>query len=128
MTQDAIPQADPVIETQVWTPDPDRPGYLKHTSTRTVREVADQIRAIVGESPEGCNEYFSARFGPDPDRLWPEGRTIAYPVTGGSEGWYIHVDVIDPAGAIQNVLLGKTFDGWDAAWAFAKRLAAILAV
>ena len=50
-----------------------------------------------------------------------------YPVSGSSEGDYLHVGVVACDGAYQILLIGKTFAGRDA-WAFARRLADLLGV
>lgn len=118
---------DPQVETQIWIPEADT-GYSRLDSTKTVNEVFAEIRAIVGENPAGCDEYFNVSMAGRGDAPWPDGRIIVFPVTGGSEGHYVHVEVQDVTGESQLLLLGKTFDGWDAAWAFAKRLARILGV
>ena len=49
-------------------------------------------------------------------------------VTGSSEGDYFHAGVVGRDGAYQTLLIGKTFAGRDAAWAFARRLADLLGV
>lgn len=59
---------------------------------------------------------------------WPEGHTVVFPVTGGSEGHYVHVGVVGRDGKFHDLLLGKTFAGWDAAWAFARRVADLLGI
>lgn len=123
------------IDTQVWVANPDKPGYLQLERTRTIGEVYRDIRAAFGEYPEGAEEYLSViyDFGA-PDRgtgePWPEGRIAVYPVTGGSEGHYVHVDVIPSSASGKRipVLLAKTFAGWDAAWYFARNLAERLEV
>lgn len=117
------------IATQIWEQDPEKPaGYQRLARTKTIGEVYQEIRDVVGEFPEGCNEYFSVSPMLPADTLWPEGRITVYPVTGDSEGHYIHVDVNGSRGEHQMIFLGKTFDGWDAAWSFAKKLAELLDV
>jgi hypothetical protein len=114
------------IETSVWRRDPDRPGNLAHVRQRTVREVYDDLRAVVGECPHGGEDSFSpyvSRRGRD----WPKGRIVVFVVGGANEGDYVHVEVhCDPDGHRELVMLAKTFDGRDAAWAFARRLADLL--
>lgn len=129
--------SDHVIETQVWTRDtrPGREGYLVLERNRTVREVYDDVRAVLGEYPDGGEEYFS--IGPGVvrgvydsagTREWPVGRVVVFSITGSSEGDYVHVEVHDHNHGQERecVLLGKTFAGRDAAWAFARRLADLL--
>jgi hypothetical protein len=132
-----VPDTTTTIDTDVWEPDTERPGYLKHVRQRTVGEVYDDLQAALGirqsgpdfHLPDGCNEYFSLMVPRGTD--WPRNhRTVAYAVTGGSEGWYVHVSTIDynGTGGHQTLILGKTFDGWDEAWGFAKKLGELLAV
>ena len=75
----------------------------------------------------------------DPDgnrRLWPSEayRLIVFPVTGASEGHYIHVEILcqsTKAGALgthELLFLCKTFSGWDQAWGIAKMVGSILDV
>ncbi len=82
------------IETDVWVPDPDNSPYLRRVRARTVSEVHAMLVALMTEPdpryPEqlwigGAEEYFSADL-INPDRDWPSGRTIVFPVVGGSEG------------------------------------------
>lgn len=86
-----------------------------------------------GEETEGfIDEYFSLahdypREAAD-QPIGPFERIICYAVTGGNEGHYIHVDVIRENGASDCLALGKTFRGWDHAWAMAKRCAELLGV
>lgn len=126
------PEEPARVATQLWERNPDSPeGYMRVAYTKTIGEVLDEIRAIVGEYPEGGEEYFSVTTQRTLETPWPDGQIIVYPVTGGSEGHYIHVSVIDANKGWadhQLVLTGKTFGGFDAAWAFAKRLAEMLEV
>lgn len=116
------------VQTQVWTPNPERPGYLRLERTRTVREVYDDLRAIVGEYPYGGEEYFSVSPITAGLLPWPEGRIVVFAVNGSSEGDYVHVEVQDVAyaGKRTQLMLAKTLDSRDAAWAFARRLADLL--
>ena len=115
----------PQIETQVWEPDAERPGYLKLVRTKTVREVFVELSAILGEFPEGGEEYFTITVLQDEDVEWPEGNIVCFSVNGSSEGDYSHVEV-HHGEKRQLLFLGKTFAGRDASWAFARRLADIL--
>lgn len=51
---------------------------------------------------------------PDPKAEWPRGRVICYCVPGDSEGYYVHVSVLQPAEGSSHtkhvpVFTGKTF-------------------
>jgi len=59
--------------------------------------------------------------------LIPNPRWIAcYAVTGGSEGHYVHVDLIGSEEARKLVFLCKTFEGMDHAYKIAQRCAELL--
>lgn len=130
------------IEIERWVPNPERPGYLKYAGNRTKREVFTELKDRLEQDGLSPDEYFLISGdlsivdnGKEP---FPEGyRWIAcYPVTGRSEGHYIHVDVMvsherhrDPFSLPETyeernlVFLGKTFKGFD----FAARVAAACA-
>lgn len=119
------------VATEVWRKDPDRPGYLKLLCRRSVQEVYDDLRTIVGEYPHGGEEYFSVVRNADGLLLrdWPHrpgSRLAVFAVNGSSEGDYVHVEVHDGSGGRELVLLAKTFEGRDAAWQFARCLADLL--
>lgn len=122
------------VETQVWEPDTERPGYLRLVRPKTVREVYEELLAIVGTRSDygnsvdvqGAEEYFSVSIAAGEDGPWPDGRVVVFAVTGGSEGHYTHVEVLDCERQHHCLILGKTFQGFDAAWDLAKRLARIL--
>jgi hypothetical protein len=96
------------------------------TEGKTISEVVEALYASpLNESTfdgyfsaPGCDEYLSATpSSHEADEVWPDGRVFVAPVVGGSEGHYVHV-LCDG----RTLILGKTFDGWDAAWQFARRL------
>ena len=123
-------RTDPVVDTQVWEPDPDRPGGLQLVRTKPVGEVFAEIRRIVGQCPPGGEEYFTVApegaYG-RPDRPWPANTRIAcFAVTGANEGHYVHVGAVHDTGHYRALLIAKTFSGREAAWGFAQRIAAIL--
>jgi hypothetical protein len=102
-------------------------GVVLETRPKTLREVGTYLRTELGTL---IDEYFS--FCPDtqPDTPWPiNSRWIGvFPVTGGSEGWYVHVEAITPDGNRQPLYLLKTFRGWNHACAIAKRIGELLYV
>lgn len=90
-----------------------------------------------GEETEAfIDEYFSLHRYPRETENHPIGpfRFIAcYAVTGGSEGHYVHIEFIrdgdrDNHHKIDVLAIGKTFRGWDHAWAMAKECARLLGV
>jgi hypothetical protein len=70
-----------------------------------------------------CTGFLSRSAAP-----WPKGRLAVWSARGGSEGDYTHVDVISEDGRTETILMAKTFQGRDAAWKFARRLADLLGV
>ena len=85
------------------------------------------------------DEYITYGLGVDgklsPETRWPDGyRWVAvYPVHGGSEGIYLHVDLIfqqDGKETRQNIFLAKTCsenrEAWEACYASAMRIAWML--
>jgi hypothetical protein len=124
------------IDTEVWVPCPDSP-YLHRERSRTIDEVHALLTATMTEPHprypeqvwiEGADDGFSVWPFIDGHREWPVGRTIVYSIEGASEGDYVHVDSISRDGVLHPLLISKTFDGRDAAWAFARRLADLLGV
>jgi len=102
------------------------------TAPATVKRVASYIRLAESNI---WDEYVSPNSESLNDDPWPTGyRWLAvYVVTGGSEGFYLHVDAIfDDAGAWirKPLVVGKTCSAtsekWDACWASAARIARFL--
>jgi hypothetical protein len=98
-------------------------GY-RRTRGRTFREISHVVHAAIKDLiDEGFSFFDSNSGGHTLDSEWPEDvRWVAiYPVTGGSEGHYIHVDLVRevkvegkyyPVRQTDNcVFLGKTFLG-----------------
>lgn len=119
------------IEIQKWVPHPEKPGYLKYTGNRTINEIFTDLRKRLEEEGLLPDEYFHVFLDVDENALFPEYRWIAcYPVTGGSEGHYIHIDALVPREIDRETLieskliyLGKTFQGLE----FASKVAAACA-
>ena len=122
--RDLIPAT---IDTSIWEPatDPGDTGYLKLVRKKTVREVYAELVALVGELGDGHNEYLSvmAQYGEDME--WPEGTIMVTSVNGSSEGDYTRIGVVTGLGEFKLLILGKTFDGRDASWRFARQCADI---
>jgi hypothetical protein len=111
------------VEVYVWKGSDD--GYLHKTRTKTVSEVYDELRAILGEYPDGGEEYFQVTQ--DAPAEWPAGDIVCFSVNGSSEGDYTHVEVHNGRKRTL-VMLGKTFAGRDSSWSFARRLADLLEI
>lgn len=131
------------IEIEVWKPHPqrDEPGFEHFKGTvvldyrRKVQDVLSELNAkllLEGIEPDEYGFANMTKYD-DPAYLqegakkytqysipWPKYRRIAvFPVTGGSEGHYVHVETIshqqsgnDPRIATL-IGLSKTFRGWD---------------
>ena len=95
----------------------------------TIGYVGKMLRESEGHV---WDEYFSLlernyRNLPWPDDYWG---VAVYVVTGGSEGYYLHVDILDNKGKREMIFLGKTLDSrtgnWLRCWESAARIAWML--
>ena len=108
------------------------------TQGRLLKDIAEDIRKILKAedllddsfglaSPISMGDAYKTKRWPDTYR-W----VSVFPVTGSSEGHYLHVEIISQAkqagenGPRDLVFLGKTFMGWDYVWRQAKRVAELL--
>lgn len=134
----------PRIEIELYEPVPDKPGYSRVRARITTQQLADRVNRVLNEAGLRPDEYGMRTLGIAGDKQIPPYRWIAcYAVTGGSEGWYIHVDAISPGRVVgdeqtiphlvtrdalvcHNLLLGKTFAGMEQAYATARALGEML--
>ena len=108
---------------------------LTITETDTVADVYQKLRDIL-EAEGLIDEYFSLSIETDQTfwKLQESYRWIAcYAVTGGSEGHYVHIDLIhgydqDWTGKVLHLVTGKTFLGLAHALKIANRCAELLRV
>jgi hypothetical protein len=108
---------------------------LTITETDTVADVYQKLRDIL-EAEGLIDEYFSLSIETDLTfwKLLESCRWVAcYAVTGGSEGHYVHVDLIhgydqDWTGKARHLITGKTFLGLAHALKIANRCAELLPV
>jgi hypothetical protein len=108
---------------------------LTITETDTVADVFRKLRDVLDEE-KLIDEYFSvSNMAEKPFwKLLESYRWIAcYAVTGGSEGHYVHVDLIggydlDGTGTTLHLITGKTFLGLAHAHKIANRCAELLRV
>ncbi len=106
-------------------------GRILETRPKTIRQIYQYLRAGLGDL---IDEYFSILDDSTPsegdDAPWPlDSRWIAvFPVTGNSEGHYVHVEAIAPDGRRRLLYLAKTFQGMAHAWRIAQRLGELLSV
>lgn len=107
------------IEIGVYEPMPDRPGCLRYVRNRTVGEVWKELGERLQQEDLFPDEHMGMAASANGRSEFPAYRFLAcYPVTGGSEGHYIHVDAVKE-GKNAPVFLGKTFQGMDFAAAVA---------
>ena len=108
---------------------------LSITETDTVADVFRKLRDAL-DAKHLIDEYFSvSNMAEQPFwKLVESYRWIAcHPVTGGSEGHYVHVDLIcgydqDWTGKVLHLFTGKTFLGLAHAQEIASRCAELLRV
>jgi hypothetical protein len=133
--RDPIPQGYPhrePVEIWEWRPVEGKPGYVEVARSKTYEEVLKEVASALPKDDLDKLDYFHTCFDVRGARTWPMPgdllRLVVFPVTGGSEGHYIHVEVFDRDHKSECVYLAKTFEGWDWAWEFAKKLGGILGV
>ena len=104
-------------------------------ATDTVADVYRKLRDVL-QAEDLIDEYFSLAIETDATfwKLLESHRWIAcFAVTGGSEGHYVHVDLVDGfdrewAGKALHLITGKTFLGLAHALKIANRCAELLRV
>lgn len=113
------------IEIEVWKPCPDKPGTVILDYRRVIHDVLEELNAkltLEGVEPDeygfsNMTKYDDPAYTSsyrDYSLRWPAGRLAVFPVTGGSEGHYIHITVIDKDTQVSTTIgLAKTFQGWD---------------
>jgi hypothetical protein len=94
----------------VYEPDPENPRYLNFVRMATVGELYDFCRAALDKAAILEKfEYFDLmlevdRDDPLPENLW---RLVVFPVTGGSEGHYLHIDAFELGSGHKDLIIGK---------------------
>jgi hypothetical protein len=111
-----------------------------HIDTRpTIKEVRDELNRRFGydwnsdsdQSNRVWQEYMHVGHEHRANDKWPDNyRWIAvYVVQGGSEGYYLHIDVVYCEGNRELMILGKTLHcGLEEAYESAKQIALFLGV
>lgn len=73
-----------------------RPAYNYHSTNRPTRDVIHELcQRLKSECPAFRNVEYGFSVSHDAVERWPKrGWTAVYVVTGGNEGWYVHIDAI----------------------------------
>jgi len=110
------------------------PDKIVEVGTRPeICHVAEQLNDEIGHvwDDGGIQLFPTNPF--DREAKWPEGRIKVFVVTGGSEGLYLHVEVVekeDRAHMTRLILIAKTLkcstDKWYECWMSAARIARVL--
>jgi hypothetical protein len=83
-----------IIETEIWKPNPDRPGTLIFDSSREAQDVFSDLKkhlTSIGRMPD---EYFSLWMDWENGKLFPKDATLSCEVNfGGSEGIYLDISI-----------------------------------
>lgn len=104
-------------------------GYVRNVKPKSIRTVFNWVKAEVSKTVDLEQfDYFQISCSEDREGgSWPLNARIAcFAVTGGSEGHYVHVDALSSDGN-RNLILGKTFLGFDHALELAGALSKLLA-
>lgn len=99
-----------MIDTEIWEPNPAKPGYVHKTAQVNLKVIKQGIKDALKEIPypddPECSAYDVLEWinGPHTgwcletpeDELWPERTTPVVTVKhGGSEGWHILILALD---------------------------------
>ena len=97
------------IEIQKWEPVPEKPHCVKEAGKLTLGEVEELLNTKLKELGIAPDDYgFDLTYHLKADQEFPEYHWICcYPVTGSSEGHYMHIDIIDGNG-YKHLFTGKT--------------------
>jgi hypothetical protein len=132
-------RALPTFEPRIYSR-PDERGIMHEVGKKSYRDLQNFLRVTLryvtisgGRGLFEVCEYFSltSRYEHDLDAPLPSYRWVAcYAVTGGSEGYYVHLDLItddgSPALKLGRVFTIKTFSGMDTALEIAAALTYVL--
>lgn len=104
-----------LIETQIWEPVPEKPGYVRCVGQRKAKEVFNELELSLKEVGLYPDEYFliDRDFDCDDMEFPPLEDFYCYAQWGGSEGIYIEVDLVTQDQATKtykrkNFATGKT--------------------
>jgi len=107
------------VATDVWS-EPNEKGCITRLHGRPIDTVLAEVNArIKADEVEFDESDFHSMLHYEKVTEWPPAwRTLVYPVTGGSEGHYVHIaGLLDIASAgarpYVTIALCKTFRGWE---------------
>ena len=82
----------PIIETETWKPNPDRPGTVIFDSQRTAKDVFNELVAHLKADGRMPDEYFLLKSSWENGALYPQDADVLCHVNyGGSEGIYLDI-------------------------------------
>lgn len=122
------------IDVDIYEDVPDKPGYVRVCGRKTVKQLYKEVtERLQGLELYDELDYFSiaiefrSKSKREQDKVVPPCyRIVSFPVTGSSEGHYIHVVGLQSDGMIVGLFLGKTFLGYDHACAVSNALSQML--
>ena len=83
-----------IIETEIWKPNPERPGTLVFDSQRSAQDVFDELKAHLSSIGRMPDEYFSLWMDWKDDKPFPKDAMLSCEVKfGGSEGIYLDISI-----------------------------------
>lgn len=130
------------IETEVWTNDPDKPGYLKFSHAKTIlhwcNEVVAAVKALTPDQKYGAGDfewfglstalqYHNINGWTKFSTLPRNARLICYCEQGGSAGYIVNVMLVPEGAATIGLIHGKCFDR-EYAWKATRQISEILGI
>jgi hypothetical protein len=122
-----------VVQVEYWAPlirleDGESTGFTVRTGGRKLSEISHEVYSAMKDMVDESLGLFCYDDGIDPYGDWPDDvRWIAvFPVTGSSEGHYVHVELIRDQGKRSLFMLGKTFQGMEHAKAMCSKIIDLL--
>lgn len=112
------------IETEIWEPVPDKPHCVRYVGQRLAFDVYKEVKELLKSENLMPDEYLliGSRF-EKPDMEIPKIEDVmCYAKWGGSEGVYLHVDIIvlnttydryEPINFMVGKTLGETTEDFD---------------
>jgi hypothetical protein len=132
------------IETEIWGPNPNNPGYLRLIRTKTVEEYTSEVieafRLLTPDVHPSCVgefEWFDLNawisYGhadggiSKASKLPQDARVITTISQGNSEGYIVSLDLLQKDAAPVNLISGKCFDK-EYAWKAHRQLTELVGI